>query len=102
MIFTKAMGLFMSGMEFTTGIMPVLVIAVGGLLMMSGKMDYITLVTFSLYVSVFVSPMRKLAQFTETYMSGSAGFERFLEIMRTKSQIEDSPDAVELQLKKEK
>ena len=92
----KSMGLFMSGMEFTTGIMQVAVITVGGLLIMRGKMDYIDLVTFSLYVSTFVTPVRKLAQFAEQYMQGTAGFRRFLEIMRTEPEIEDAPDAAEL------
>ena len=64
----------MSGMEFTSGIAQVVVIAVGGLLIMRGKMDYVDLVTFSLYVSAFVSPVRRLAQFSEIYMQGMAGF----------------------------
>lgn len=92
----KTMGLFMSGMEFTTGIVHVLVIAVGGLLIMGGKMDYVDLVTFSLYVSTFVTPVRKLAQFSEMYMQGSAGFSRFLEIMRTEPGIKDKPGAKEM------
>ena len=92
----KSMGLFMSGMEFTTGIMQVVVVAFGGLLIMQGKMDFVTLITFSLYVSTFVTPVRKLAQFSEQYMQGAAGFERFLEIMRTEPEIQDSPDAREL------
>ena len=92
----KTMGLFMSGMEFTTGIVQVLVIAVGGLLIMGGKMDYVDLVTFSLYVSTFVSPVRKLAQFSEMYMQGSAGFSRFLEVMRTEPGIKDKPGAKEM------
>ena len=92
----KSMGLFMSGMEFTTGIMQVVVVAFGGWLIMRGKMDFITLITFSLYVSTFVSPVRKLAQFSEQYMQGAAGFERFLEIMRTEPEIQDSPGAAEL------
>ena len=92
----KSMGLFMSGMEFTTGIMQVVVVAFGGVLIMRGKMDFITLITFSLYVSTFVTPVRKLAQFSEQYMQGAAGFERFLEIMRTEPEIQDSPDAREL------
>ena len=92
----KSMGLFMSGMEFTTGIMQVVVVAFGGLLIMRGKMDFVTLITFSLYVSTFVTPVRKLAQFSEQYMQGAAGFERFLEIMRTEPEIQDSPDAREL------
>ena len=92
----KTMGLFMSGMEFTTGIVHVLIIAVGGFLIMGGTMDYVDLVTFSLYVSTFVTPVRKLAQFSEMYMQGSAGFSRFLEIMRTEPGIKDKPDAKEM------
>lgn len=92
----KAMGLFQSGMEFTLSIMPVAVIAVGGLLIMRGRMDYIDLITFTLYVSTFVTPVRKLAMFIEQYMQGSAGFTRFLELMNTKPTVTDAPNAVEL------
>ena len=92
----KSMGLFNSGMEFTTGIVQVVVIAVGGLLIMLNKMNYIDLITFSLYVSTFVSPVRKLTQFAELYMQGTAGFARFLEVMRTEPTIKDAPDAMEL------
>ncbi len=93
----RSMGLYMSGMEFTTGVMQVLVIAVGGLLIMRGKMDYVDLITFTLYVSTFISPLRRLVMFAEQYMQGTAGFERFLEIMRTEPAIRDDPDAVELE-----
>ncbi len=92
----RAMGRFMGGMEFATGIMQVVVITVGGLLIMKGKMDYVDLIAFTLYVSTFISPVRKLAQFAELYMQGSTGFSRFLEIMRTEPGIKDKPDAVEL------
>ena len=92
----KAMGGFMSGMEFTTSVMQVLVVAAGGLLIMGGRMDYVDLVTFSLYVSTFVTPVRKLATFSEVYMQGTAGFSRFLELMRTEPDVQDAPDAVEL------
>lgn len=92
----NAMGGFMSGMEFTTSIMQVLVIAAGGLFIMRGDMDYIDLMTFSLYVSTFTTPVRKLAQFSEVFMQGTAGFSRFLELMRTEPEIKDAPDAGEL------
>ena len=92
----RSMGLYMSGMEFTTGFMQVLVITVGGALIMAGKMNYIDLVTFTLYVSTFTAPIRRLYQFAEQYMQGSAGFLRFLEIMRTRPEITDAADAREL------
>ena len=92
----KTMGLFQSGMDFTCCIAQVLVITVGGLLIMQEKMDYIDLVTFTLYVSTFISPIRRLTQFSEQYMNGSAGFTRFLELMRTEPTIKDRPGAGEL------
>ena len=92
----KTMGLYMSGMEFTTGVMQVLVITVGGILIMLGKMDVVDLITFTLYVSAFVTPLRKLVMFAEQYMQGAAGLARFLEIMRTEPEIRDAPDAKEL------
>ena len=92
----RTMGLFLSGMEFTMSIMPVAVIAVGGFLIMKDQMDYIDLVTITLYVSTFISPVRKLAQFVELYMQGTAGFSRFLELMRTEPDITDRENAAEL------
>ncbi len=92
----RTMGLFMSGMEFTTSVMQLAVIAAGGLFMMRGTIGFVDLVTFTLYVSTFITPVKKLAQFAEIYMQGTAGFSRFLEIMRTKPTIQDAPDAHEL------
>ena len=91
-----AMGKFMACMEFCMGIMPVAVIAAGGWLIMRRELNYVDLVTFTLYVSTFVSPARKLAMFMEMYMQGKAGFSRFLEIMRTEPEVRDAPDAEEL------
>ena len=94
--FHKEMGRFNAVMEFFTGILPVVVIAVGGWLIMRGRMDYVDLITFSLYVTAFVSPIRKLANFAEMFSNGFAGLHRFVELMRTEPTIQDAPDAVEL------
>ena len=92
----KAMGLFMGSMEATIGLMQAAVIAVGGVMLMNGTLDLVDLLTFTLYVSTFTTPVRKLAQFMEIYTQGTAGFSRFLEIMRTEPEIQDAPDAVEV------
>ena len=94
--FHKEMGRFNAVMEFFTGILPVVVIAVGGWLIMRGRMDYVDLITFSLYVTAFVSPIRKLANFAEMFSNGFAGLHRFVELMRTEPTIQDAPDAQEL------
>ena len=92
----KAMGRFNSGVEATVGIMQVFTIALGGYFIMVNKMSYVDLITFTLYISTFVTPVRKLTQFMEIYTQGMAGFERFLSIMRTEPEIKDKKDAIVL------
>ena len=94
--FHKEMGFFTAVMEFFTNILPVAVIAVGGWLIMRERMNYVDLITFSLYVTSFVSPIRKLANFAEMFSNGFAGLNRFAELMRTEPTIQDAPDAMEL------
>lgn len=89
----KAMAIFHAGMEFALPILSVLVIMVGGYYIMGNTLSYIGLVTFSLYVSSFLTPVRKLVAFVEQYMAGMAGFRRFLEIMRTDPEITDAEKA---------
>lgn len=91
-----AMATYQFGMETCLGIMSVLVIAVGGWFIMQGEMDYTDLVTFSLYITTFMSPIRKLSAFVEQFMQGMAGFTRFVELMRTEPSIQDAPDAADL------
>ena len=94
--FYSAMGVFMGGMEFFTNVLKVIVLLVGGYMIMKGNLSMVSLLTFTLYVSSFVSPVRKLAMFTETYTVGMAGFSRFVDIMETEPEIVDSPDAEDI------
>ncbi|MBQ9148157.1 MAG: ABC transporter ATP-binding protein [Oscillospiraceae bacterium] len=91
--FHKAMGRFHSSMEFFLTSLNVIVIGFGGWLIMKEQMDYVDLITFSLYVSTFTSPVRKLATFSEMFANGMAGLTRFVDIMRTEPTIQDKPDA---------
>ena len=94
--FHRAMGRFNAVMEFFLCILSVAVISVGGFLIMRGKMDTVDLITFSLYISTFVTPVRKLSTFAELFANGTAGFARFLELMREEPAMQDAPDAVAL------
>ena len=89
----RAMGRFGATQELFMGIMPVVVIAVGGFLIMRGRMNYIDLITFTLFVSTFVSPIRKMAQFAEIFVSGMAGLRRFGEVMSLRPTVVEKPDA---------
>jgi len=94
--FHKAMGRFHSTVEFFLCSLNVVIIGVGGYFVMKGEMDYRDLLTFTLYIGSFVSPMRKLSSFSEMFANGFAGLNRFVSIMRTKPTLEDAPDAREL------
>ena len=95
--FYKAMGMFHSSIEFFLCSLNVVVIGVGGYYVMKGSMDYRDLVTFCLYITSFVGPMRKLANFSELFANGFAGLKRFVDIMRTDPTVQDKPDASDLQ-----
>ena len=91
--FHKAMGMFHSSVEFFLCSLNVIIIGIGGYYVMQGKMDYRDLLTFSLYISSFVSPMRKLSGFSEMFANGFAGLNRFVDVMRTEPTIQDKADA---------
>ncbi len=91
--FHKAMGRFNCAMEFFLSSLNVVVIGYGGYLILRGQMDYRDLLTFSLYIATFVSPMRKLANFSEMFANGFAGLRRFVEVMGTEPTLRDAPNA---------
>ena len=95
--FHKAMGLFHSSTEFFLCSLNVVVIGLGGWFVMKGKMDYRDLLTFTLFVSSFTGPMRKLTGFSEMFANGFAGLNRFVSIMRTEPTVQDAPDAQPLE-----
>ena len=94
--FHHEMGVFNATMEFFMTLLSAAVITVGGYLIMRGEMNYIDLITFSLYITTFISPVRKLANFSEIFARGFAGVERFVALMRVEPKLKDAPDASEL------
>ncbi len=91
--FYMAMGRFTSSMEFFLCSLNVVVIGYGGYLIMKGQMDYRDLLTFTLYITSFITPMRKLSSFSEMFANGFAGLNRFVALMRTEPTLQDKPDA---------
>ena len=96
----KAMATYHAGLEFALPAMNVLTVAAGGFFIMRGEMDFVDLVTFTLYISTFLTPVRKLAAFVEQFLNGMAGFKRFVELMRVEPAVKDAPDAREMEAAK--
>lgn len=91
--FYKQMAIFGAGNDILTNLMNVAVIAAGGLLIIGGKLEYVDLLIFTMYIASFLTPIRKLANFVEQYTTGMAGFRRFRELMEEQPEIVDAPNA---------
>jgi ATP-binding cassette subfamily B protein len=92
----KSMAEMTTGIDMMMNMLKVTVLALGGYLTYSGEITIGAFVAYFLYVDLFLQPIRRLMQFAQQYEDGMSGFERFVEIMETKSSITDSPDAIEL------
>ena len=93
----KAFGQFNSSLEYFMSIMPVAIMAFGGWLIMKDQMNYADMITFYLYISTFINPIRKLGNFMETFMNGWAGLTRFVDVMRTQPKVTDAESALPLE-----
>ena len=94
--FHRAFGRFNAVMEFFLCILSVAVIGAGGYFIMNDQMTTIDLIMFSLYITTFVNPIRKLSTLAELFANGMAGFSRFLELMREEPAMQDAPGAEKL------
>ena len=94
--FHKAMGTFFGSMEFLLTALNVVIIGYGGYLIMQKQMDYRDLLTFTLYIATFITPMRKLSTFSEMFANGFAGLKRFVELMNTEPTLQDKENAPDL------
>lgn len=95
--FYKSLGRFNTTMEFFLCVLSLAIIAFGGALIMRGEMTVVDLITFSLYVTVFVSQIRKISNTIEIIANGTAGLHRVMEVMNTQPEIETSSESGELE-----
>lgn len=92
----KIMGRFFSGNQFLQGILYLSLLVLGGIFISKNMIKTSDMVAYILFINVFLNPIEKLVNFTEQFQKGMSGFERFLEIVNTRPDIEDDKDAVEL------
>ena len=89
-------GVFSTGIQFFTTFLKVLVIVAGGFFYYNNQIDIGDLFAYVLYVGFFLQPIVKLSQFMQQYQDGMAGFERFMEVMDIKPEVEEKDDAIVL------
>ncbi|MEA4911055.1 MAG: ABC transporter ATP-binding protein [Oscillospiraceae bacterium] len=88
----RAMAQFHSGMTFFLDAMYLIVLAAAGLFYYNGVINMGDFAAYFLYISQFITPVRRLMQFFEMYEEGKTGFKRFCEIMDVEPEAE-RPDA---------
>ncbi|MHB8378244.1 MAG: ABC transporter ATP-binding protein [Dehalococcoidia bacterium] len=84
----------MPAVEIIVAIAMSLVVAYGGYLVLHGSMTVAALIGFALQLQLFFDPVRDLVlQYTQLQRA-MAGGERVIEVLDTKPEFEDAPDAV--------
>lgn len=92
----RCMGEFMSSNLFFQGMMYLVTLVYGGYLIANNEMSAADLAMYALYIGIFISPIQILVELMEMMQKGLSGFRCFLDVMETKPEIQDAPDAVEL------
>lgn len=84
----KAMGQFASTTGFITDVFNVVVLIAGGLFLYGGKINFGDYSAFIVSVNLFITPVTTLINFMEQYQNGVTGFERFIEIIDEKPEMD--------------
>lgn len=92
----QAYGRFQSGNLYFQGILFTVILVFGGIFIAQGTLSASDLALYALYINIFINPITILVNFMEVFQKGMAGFSRFLEIMETPIEIEDKPNAPDL------
>ncbi len=96
----KAMYSAMAGFHSVTrlfdGVMYIIVVVVGAIFIIYGKITAPELVAILLYVTTLLASIRRIVEFAESFQRGITGIERFADVMDVESDIQDKPGAVEL------
>jgi ATP-binding cassette subfamily B protein len=87
---------FYGGMIGFTQLITITVIVVGAISLANNTLDLPDLLTFLLYVSVLIEPITRLVNFARLYQEGITGFNRFIDMLNIEPDIQDTPDAIEL------
>ena len=83
--------------DFLTPLITVIIVAIGGLWIYSGRMDLPTLLVFILFAAYLTEPVPNLAFLVQQYQGGMAGYRRFREIIDTEPDIADVENAIVLE-----
>ena len=88
---------FYGGMIAFTQLITIAVVIFGGVSIVNKSLGLADLLTYLLYVGILIEPIQRLVNFARLYQEGITGFSRFMDILEVEPDIQDSPNAIELQ-----
>ncbi len=74
-----------------------LVLGIGGWMVISGEMTYGTLITFTAYASMLLSPLTQFVEMTNWISNSSNAMQRLMEVMDAEPEVKEAEDAVRLE-----
>ncbi|MDO5696066.1 MAG: ABC transporter ATP-binding protein [Eubacteriales bacterium] len=89
----KSMAGFVTVTKVFDGFMYFILLVLGAVFMMQGKIQPGDMIAYAMYVSMLLATVKRIVEFTEQFQRGMTGIERFDEIMRLKTEIKDRPGA---------
>lgn len=92
----RIMGSFRAGTSFFEGLLFITVLISGGVFIANGTLKVTDLAVYALYINIIINPIDVLIEFTEQFQKGYSGFRRFIEVVETRPEITDRPNAVDL------
>jgi ABC-type multidrug transport system fused ATPase/permease subunit len=91
----KLSAIFHPTVGFLSSLGTLIVVSVGGMMAISGKIMVQDIVGFLLYLGMFYQPVNALAQVLENIQQALAGAERVFEVLETEPEIKEKENAIE-------
>ena len=95
-LFYKSMAGFNTINRAVDGAMYFVLVVFGGVQIINGNLEPGDMLAYIMYVSTLLVTVKRIIEFTEQFQKGMTGIERFSEIMETRPDIVDKPNAIEL------
>lgn len=87
---------FYDGLIAFTQLMTIGVVIFGSISIVKGTLDLADLLTFLLYIVILIEPIQRLGNFIRLYQEGISGFTRMMEVLEVEPDIQDAPNAKDL------
>lgn len=92
----KLSAVFHPTVGFLSALGNLIVISIGGIMALKGKVLIQDIVGFLLYLNMFYQPINALSQILENLQQALAGAERVFEVLETESEIKEKENAIKL------